>query len=346
MKTKSFNSIVVLLAIVAGSLSVNGQNDTTKLKMGGRNITIITSDKDDIAALQSSIDDYRMQADAKRLEMDKLRIEMDTLSAQSQSSAQNTIQDLERRIEAYERGIQSMEQEIEDLENGVAANNGNEDEDEENSWDHIRKFDPHWGGLEIGANNYLNNSYQLQLPAGADFMELNTGRSWAINLNLLEYGINIVPNALGLGTGLGFEWNNYHFQNDINLIRDASGVITSEEAGMILEKNTLNTVYMTVPLILEAQVPAGKKKFYVAAGATGSLKLGSKTKQDYKTIDGVKHNKIKDDYQLSPFRYGLTARIGYGPIRLFANYSLVSLFEKNKGPEVYPITVGIALLDF
>ena len=77
----------------------------------------------------------------------------------------------------------------------------------------------------------------------------------------------------------------------------------------------------------------------------GGLKIGSRTKQEYSIAGKEYEDKTKEDFNLSPYTYAVTARLGYKNINVFANYSMVSLFEKNKGPELYPLTIGISLLN-
>jgi hypothetical protein len=54
-------------------------------------------------------------------------------------------------------------------------------------------------------------------------------------------------------------------------------------------------------------------------------------------------DKNRSDFFLSPFRYGYTARAGYGFLKIFANYYNTALFEKGKGPQLYPFTIGFML---
>jgi hypothetical protein len=53
--------------------------------------------------------------------------------------------------------------------------------------------------------------------------------------------------------------------------------------------------------------------------------------------------KDQDSFELNPFRYDATVRIGWGIINLYATYSLNKMFENNGGPELYPVAVGITL---
>jgi hypothetical protein len=54
--------------------------------------------------------------------------------------------------------------------------------------------------------------------------------------------------------------------------------------------------------------------------------------------------KQRSDYHLSDIKYSSTVRVGYGDyFTVFANYGLSQLFEKDKGPQVYPLTAGVSI---
>ena len=86
-----------------------------------------------------------------------------------------------------------------------------------------------------------------------------------------------------------------------------------------------------------------KHRIFFSTGVIGGVKIGSSTKVQYEGTEKGK-DKTRNDFNLSQFRYGLTARIGYGGFRVFANYYPTPLFEEGKGPELYPFTVGLILL--
>lgn len=213
-----------------------------------------------------------------------------------------------------------------------------------------RKFKGHWQGLEIGMNNYLTSDYSLALPAEARFMELNTGNSWCVNLNLLQYDIGFGTDKIGLVTGMGLEFNNYRFDGDNSIIKDpvTREIVSLEyDAGTFIEKTKLATTYLTVPLLLEFQIPvSGYKRIHISGGVIGGLKIGSHTKVVYKENGSKQKDKINDDFNLSPLRYGVTARIGYRALKIFAIYNLTPMFESGQGPELYPVSIGLILSDF
>jgi hypothetical protein len=105
--------------------------------------------------------------------------------------------------------------------------------------------------------------------------------------------------------------------------------------------------FVNVPLLLEFNTSdKPHKSFHIAAGVIGGYKLTSRTKREYE-IDGAAVKEIKkDDYNINPFRLDATVRVGYGDFTLFGTYSLTTLFERNKGPELYPFSVGIRIMPF
>ncbi|MGD9976818.1 MAG: hypothetical protein AB7S54_02670 [Bacteroidales bacterium] len=213
-----------------------------------------------------------------------------------------------------------------------------------------RKFKGHWAGFEMGVNGFMDKNQSANLKGNVAWLDLKQARSWNVNINFMQYSIGLGSNWAGLVTGMGLEFNDYHFSNPIGLkvnngitIADSSYIIS----GYKVNKSKLSTVNLTLPLIVEFQIPTGERghKIYVSTGVMGGLRLGSHTKVVYD--DGEKHkSKTRDDFNIATFRYGITARLGYRAIRLYANYYPTQLFEKDKGPEIYPFAVGLVLIPF
>ena len=217
-----------------------------------------------------------------------------------------------------------------------------EEEDlEEKPW---KNFKGHWAGFEFGLNNYVDKDLSFNRSAVNEFMDLNTARSWNINLNFAQYSVGFGTDRIGIVTGMGIEWSNYHF-SDTNSIQKLDGEITWKPIPDNTTKNRLQSTYLTVPLLIEAQF-FGKDRndrFYLGAGIIGGLKLFSNTKIKY-VENGVKEKeKVKNDYYLSTLRYGLTARAGYKAIKLYVNYYPVPLFLADRGPELYPVAAGLVV---
>ncbi|MGE0078290.1 MAG: hypothetical protein AB7S48_10560 [Bacteroidales bacterium] len=212
----------------------------------------------------------------------------------------------------------------------------------------VKKFKGHWSGFEFGINGFLDKNQSMNLKNELAPLDLKQARSWNFNINFMQYSIGFGTDKVGLVTGMGLEFNNYHFSNPISLkVVDGITVIDSSyiNVGYKVDKTKLSTTNLTIPLLLEFQIPTGEKKhrIYMSAGVIGGLRLGSHTKVVY---GDKRKDKDRDDFNITTFRYGFTARLGYRGIRLFANYYPVQLFEKDKGPEVYPFSVGLVLIPF
>ncbi|MFC2086367.1 outer membrane beta-barrel protein [Bacteroidota bacterium] len=234
---------------------------------------------------------------------------------------------------------------FDDKENKDYSYFDNEDEDEDD--DKSKKIKAHWSGVALGMNNYLNSDLKLALPEGGEFMELNTNKSVELSLNFAEKAFPIFKNKLCLVTGMGIKWNNYHFDRNIKLNTETNFLSADSIASdsVTYTKNRLGTTFLTVPVLLDYRFNVGKehKTLYFAAGVIGGLKLGSNFKQKHSTDRTETKYKEKEDYNISPYTLGVTARIGYESVNLFANYNLTPLFEKDKGPVLNPFTVGISL---
>lgn len=216
-----------------------------------------------------------------------------------------------------------------------------------------KRFDGHWAGFEFGLNNFLNKDMQMQLPTAEDdingaFMELNNDRSWGLAFNFGEINLPLFSKYVGIVTGVGFQWNIYRLKHNVDLYENENGVIDAyyiDKTERSYNRNVLQTCYFNVPFLLEFQAPirSTRDRLFAAVGVVGGLKIGAKTKKYYEVNGDEKKHKARGDYQISPFRYGATARIGYRKVQLFADYSLVPLFEDKKGTELYPFTVGLRL---
>ncbi|MBS0010516.1 MAG: outer membrane beta-barrel protein [Bacteroidales bacterium] len=206
-----------------------------------------------------------------------------------------------------------------------------------------RKFTPHWTAFEIGINNYVTPDYSMSLPSELSYMDLNTGKSFNVNINFAQLGIGL-SRHFGLVTGLGLEFNDYKFEGNNNITKDDEGVISAlyPADGIVYEKSKFSTSYLTMPLLLEAQIPVHHRRtLNIAAGAIGGVKLGSHNKMVY--YDGGKQKvKESDDFSLSVLRYGPTLRLGYESFQVYATYYMNGLFITGKGPELYPFQLGIA----
>lgn len=212
-----------------------------------------------------------------------------------------------------------------------------------------RKFRGNWTGLEFGVNGYLTPDYSMALPDAYDYLALDYPKSINFNWNIFQQSVRIIGNKVGLVTGLGFSWYNFKFDSKNTVLLTDSSFLTGykdTDPNKSYIKSKLTASYVTVPLLLEFQTNSKHKSnsFHLSAGVIGGIRLGSHTKQVY-TVNGSGEfkPKVKDNFYLQPFKADATARLGWGPLNLYATYSLIEMFNPGEGPELYPFTVGFVI---
>jgi lipopolysaccharide assembly outer membrane protein LptD (OstA) len=204
-----------------------------------------------------------------------------------------------------------------------------------------RGFETHWQGIEFGMNNYITPNQSFTLGEENQYLELEDSKSYEFNLNLAGVTIPIVKKRIALISGLGLSWNHYRFDRANIVINNDSSVLDFDTiVDLSYKKNQLNTTFLTAPLALEFHFPGGENDTWFLIGGYVGVKLGSNLKL---ISDDDNKEKIKEDFHLNTFRYGLRAMVGVNNFSIYGTYSLQPLFKKDEGPELYPITVGIAL---
>lgn len=211
------------------------------------------------------------------------------------------------------------------------------------------RFKGHWNGVDIGFTNFFSYYFKSELPSGAKYLDLVPEKSIAVGLNLMQYSIGLQKNSnnMGLVTGLGLTYNNYRFDSPYILMPDADGNTSYVESSRIVKKNKLATTFLTVPLLLEYQLPnSSKNPIFISGGLYGGFKLGSHTKVVYGDNLATEKEKSRRDLNVNSFKYGATVRMGYRFVKLYASMDLSRLFQAARGPEIYPWTVGVTLFNF
>jgi hypothetical protein len=202
-----------------------------------------------------------------------------------------------------------------------------------------------WDGMDLGVNGLLTYDNQLTMPAGLEHMELNYVKSYVFGWNMWQKNIHIYRNNVNLGTGIGLSWYHYNLRGSYSLQPNVNYTFAVADT-LNYSKNRLNACYVNIPLFLEFNTNNNDadKSFHFAAGAQFGYNIfKNKLKQKYELNGETYKRKIKDDFNVNPFKIDLITRIGYGDFSIFGTYALTTLFEKGKGPTLYPFTAGISL---
>lgn len=232
------------------------------------------------------------------------------------------------------------------------------------------RFNGHWAGVEIGLNGLLTPDFNMSYPASQSYLDQRMEKSINLNLNFYEQNIKLNKSGtIGMFSGLGLSWNNYRFSNSTLLTGDSSIFKGYLMEGVSVRKSKLTNLYLTLPLFFEVQSKSyrNKEKLHFAAGVVAGWRISSHTKIYYNEANKVfklrdpetgnllagnmqspgnsnrNISKNYDSFHMRPFKLDAGVRMGWGIVNLYANYSLTSLFIKDKGPELYPFAIGIAI---
>jgi hypothetical protein len=231
------------------------------------------------------------------------------------------------------------------------------------------KYNGHWAGVDLGWNGYVNKDFNMTFPSGEQYLNLKAARSMMVNLNPIEFNLNLIRNHFGLTSGLGFSLNNYYFSGSYMLIPDslaltAVKIINQNNGDAAMKVNKLFVGWITLPVFFEFQTnpEIHANSFHVSVGVIGGFRIQSYTKQEFRNDDHmtyylqdlsgrpygslyVDERRIRkhSEYHLNPFKLDGSFRIGWSFLNLWSTYSFTTLFQKDQGPELYPWSVGVTL---
>ena len=206
-----------------------------------------------------------------------------------------------------------------------------------NSMRFNRNFVPHYAGFGIGFAGFADRGESAAIP-------LRSGKSHEFNLNLLQQAIPISRHyKWAVVTGFGIRWTRYHLKGNryFEEIDDYTHLITAPNE-ITMKDSRLGITTLNLPLLIEWQTRNGN--LFFSAGVECSFKTASSSRIRYIGENGKRQReKVDTDMTLRPVTMNVLVQAGSNNIGVFSRYSPVSIFEKNKGPELYPLTFGIML---
>jgi hypothetical protein len=206
-----------------------------------------------------------------------------------------------------------------------------------------------WQGFEIGFTGVsYSKSFSTDVPPGLEYFDPVEENSINWSINPFELDVRLVDEYVKFSTGLGYIAKNFSLENNYFLYKDDADGVTkgTQIASPTLERNRFRTGYITVPAMIYFNTNKDPMKaFRVGFGIVGGVKIF----EAYR----IKHNedghrtrvKYNGGYNAETFMLDYRALVGIGGFNVYATYSSMSLFEDNKGPEVYPFTIGISFIN-
>jgi len=181
----------------------------------------------------------------------------------------------------------------------------------------------------------------MDMPENTKARTINQG--FLINL---MYNHRIGDGGVSMAIGIGTSFHNLYSNTFIPNIKADS--ISFERIGDSIDykRSKLQTSYFDIPFEFRYR---SKNGFRMAFGFKVGFLYDSKVKYVGERLsdDGVEVKwKNKGVKQLETVQYGPTIRFGYKWVNVFGYFALSKLFKEDRGPQTYPITVGIALIPY
>lgn len=193
--------------------------------------------------------------------------------------------------------------------------------------------------LDLNWNGWMNHPDSVEV----DWYSRGLNAYLMYDLQFGKSNFSIAP-----GFGLGFD--NIYNNSRLSANDSLGTLITPINDSIQYSKNKLSTVFLDVPLELRfrSKPNSKNKSFKIGLGAKLGLLISSYTKYAGEgNTFGLQDPEVKlKKYRIpnmEKLRYGLTARIGYGPYNLVCFYGLSKLFEDGRGPGMSPITIGFSI---
>lgn len=159
------------------------------------------------------------------------------------------------------------------------------------------------------------------------------------------YNFQLANGPSTFGVGLGISNHNLYSHSRIDNIKADTIVFTPIPDDLAYRRTKINLTYLDIPFELKLRF---KNQMKLGVGFKIGYLITSKEKYIGDTPEQATRVtiKTKNISELQSYAYGFTLRFGYKSVNLFGYYQISQIFNNDRGPELYPISVGITLTPF
>jgi len=205
-----------------------------------------------------------------------------------------------------------------------------------------KKYRVHGSGLFAGFSNLSTRT--LSEIGTVEDAELKLS-SFEIGLTLFGVGVQLHKKYGWLFfAGCGFKVQQYNADRNYAFIeQDYRTIQVRPEEGLFYSKSRLVQWYLHMPIMFEYQKKLSKRSnFFVQAGCELGLKLSSKSSVMYRDDRNKKvRETMGKGMNVNPLTADAKVELGFNNFALYARYGLITLFRKDRGPEVVPVAAGV-----
>ena len=199
--------------------------------------------------------------------------------------------------------------------------------------------------VSVGIGIY--DDIMMNVPSGIKTRIINQG----VHVYAL-YNLPFGKSIYGFSIGLGVSTHNVFGNFLVNKSGDSTVLVKIPDA-VGYKRSKIALAYLEVPFEFNIKT---KGKFQAALGFKVGYMIGSKevyvgdggiTTFNFSSSTPTKIRvKSLGVPNVDQFAYGPTLRVGYKWIALDCYYMLSTIFTKDHGPDIYPVSVGIAIVPF
>lgn len=165
------------------------------------------------------------------------------------------------------------------------------------------------------------------------------------------YDVVIKESPISIAPGFGVASDNYRINSQI-VFTDTTTNFVPWADSLSVKKSKMGLTYIDIPLEIRFRSKPNNNNWQwkLSAGFKFGFLVGSKWKYKGEEYRGIRNDtegtikfKERGIPNLERFRYGVTARGGFGPFNLHFYYALSELFQDGKSVEMQPITFGLSI---
>lgn len=201
-----------------------------------------------------------------------------------------------------------------------------------------------WLVFDIGFNNFEDKTNYSGAAAQAfapgsteDWFNLRNGKSVNVNVWLFLQRLNMIKNVVNLKYGLGLEFYNFRYDQDIRYDKNPASVYLDD--AISYSKNKLATNYVTIPLMVNINFTPKKpyhRSFGLSGGISGSYLYSSRQKF---ISDETGKEKTRGNIGLNDIKLAYIGELHLGPVQVYGSYATESMYKK--GLDHTPYAMGL-----
>ncbi len=204
------------------------------------------------------------------------------------------------------------------------------------------EYEPHVSGIYVGFSRMADDFMGFGASPKA---HLDLSQSWEFGFNLLCTYHNFKKNPhWGFNAGVSWGYRSFSIDGDYALLKQDGASVFQPGGGTETDTpyyrgSRLRHFFFRIPVQLEWQQRWKRQVVFFNFGPEFEIRHSVKS---FSHVDGGKKQTIGKGMYVRPVGVNLLVQAGYGNIGLYLRYSMNSMFQGDKGPDMMPNSFGLA----